>query len=326
LAGRRVHSIQAELLRKSKEAALNAVQTFNNPLIRFKSESFIVLMVIAWTYLLHGYYRRAKVEYRYHHPAGSRIRFDRTRGGAIKHWELDRCINEKLCPLDVGTKNDLRFLIGLRHEIEHHMAIGLGLDRYLGSRYLACCLNYEHWVTTLFGQKESIADALAFSLQFAEVTAKKIPEEFSTHPLPKQLESYISHFDAELSPEEFNSPRFAYRLYFVKRLAGKPGQADEIVEFLSDDSESAGEADKQFWVRKEVERPKYRARDVLAMIHGEGFIRFNSHAHTLLWREMDAKKPAKGYGVELGGQWFWYERWLEVVRDHCNENYAKYTA
>ena len=44
------------LLSKSREAALNAVQTFNNPLTAFKAETFIVLMVIAWMYLLHAYF------------------------------------------------------------------------------------------------------------------------------------------------------------------------------------------------------------------------------------------------------------------------------
>lgn len=49
---RRIGSISSELLKKSKEAALTAVQIFNNPNITFKSESFIVLMNIAWTILL----------------------------------------------------------------------------------------------------------------------------------------------------------------------------------------------------------------------------------------------------------------------------------
>ena len=55
--------MKAELVRKSREAALNAVQSFNNPLTTFKTETFIVLMVIAWTYLLHAYYRQNGVEY-----------------------------------------------------------------------------------------------------------------------------------------------------------------------------------------------------------------------------------------------------------------------
>ena len=57
--------MKKELLTKSREAALNAVQTFNNPLTTFKAETFIVLMVIAWTYLLHAHYRQEGIEYRY---------------------------------------------------------------------------------------------------------------------------------------------------------------------------------------------------------------------------------------------------------------------
>ncbi|HAT8116058.1 TPA: DUF3644 domain-containing protein, partial [Legionella pneumophila] len=53
---RSVFSIKNELIKKSQEAALAAIQLYNNPLITFKSESFIVLMNIAWTYLLHAYF------------------------------------------------------------------------------------------------------------------------------------------------------------------------------------------------------------------------------------------------------------------------------
>lgn len=86
MAARRVHSIQARLLAKSKEAALNAVQTFNNPLTTFKSETFIVHMVKAWMYLLHAYYRSQDIEYRYYEMANVYRSFHRTKGGAFKYW------------------------------------------------------------------------------------------------------------------------------------------------------------------------------------------------------------------------------------------------
>jgi len=50
------------LLAQSQDAALTAVQVFNNPLIKFKSETFIVLMNIAWTYVLHAYYCQTGIE------------------------------------------------------------------------------------------------------------------------------------------------------------------------------------------------------------------------------------------------------------------------
>ena len=61
---RRTYSITRQLVAQSQDAALSGIQVFNNPSIRFKSETFIVLMNIAWTYLLHAYYRREKIEYR----------------------------------------------------------------------------------------------------------------------------------------------------------------------------------------------------------------------------------------------------------------------
>lgn len=41
----------------AREAMLTAVQIFNNPQIEFKFGLFIVTNTIAWTYLLHAYYR-----------------------------------------------------------------------------------------------------------------------------------------------------------------------------------------------------------------------------------------------------------------------------
>lgn len=46
---RRFHSVATRLVSQSQDAALTGVQVFNNPQIKFKSETFIVLMNIAWT-------------------------------------------------------------------------------------------------------------------------------------------------------------------------------------------------------------------------------------------------------------------------------------
>ena len=167
--------MKGELLRMSREAALTAVQTFNNPLTTFKAETFIVLMVIAWTYMLHAYYRQEGVEYRYYKAGPKRRKFDRAKSGAFKYWELEHCLNEKKCPLDGPTKHNLRFLIGLRHEIEHHQSAGA--DVHFSGRYLACCLNYERYLCQLFSARYSLGEVAAFTLQFRDLTATTSPEE-----------------------------------------------------------------------------------------------------------------------------------------------------
>ena len=67
-----VWSIKNELIEKSKEAMMSAIQIYNNPLIDFKSEIYIVTSVISWTYLMHAYYRSIDIDYRYYSMQGKR--------------------------------------------------------------------------------------------------------------------------------------------------------------------------------------------------------------------------------------------------------------
>jgi hypothetical protein len=319
---RRIGCVWAQLLAKSREAALNAAQTFNNPLTTFKTETFIVLMVIAWMYLLHAYYRKNGVDYRYYQNRKLRRRYERTKSGAYKYWELERCLNEECCPLDSATRNNLRFLIGLRHEIEHHESAGL--DEQLSSRYLACCLNYERVITELFDQRYGLGSALSFTLQFRDITKVPISEEV-WDALPSNIARYLQEFDAVLPDDDFQSPYYAYRLLFIRKLTNRRGQADRAIEFIPADSPLGKAVDHDYWVLREVERKKYRPGHIVRIMNEEGYPRFGIYDHIQLWKKLDAKNPGKGYGTEVVlGQWLWYDRWVEVVRRHCKENTELY--
>src|SRR5947207_15906318 len=98
-----------ELLLKSREAALAAVQIFNTPQITFKSEIFIVLMNIAWTYLLHAYYHRRGIDYRHWTIIDGKKRLQRTKRGAVRYWELEKCLDKKRSPIDHDSHNNLKF-------------------------------------------------------------------------------------------------------------------------------------------------------------------------------------------------------------------------
>lgn len=318
---RRVHSITASLVSQSRDAALAAVQVFNSPLIAFKSETFIVLMHVAWTYLLHADYRRNDVEYRYFRQAGSRRRFERTRSGSFRYWDLSRCLSVDECPLDNETKKNLQFLIGLRDEVTHHMSPVV--DQYVSARYQACCLNYNRYVKELFGDRHGIDQHLSYSLQLQSLSREQLAAPTEAD-LPPAVRSYIATFDEDLSPDELNSERFAYRMLFVPRLVGKPGQADEVIEFIKADSDVARSVNKEYVAFKEVERPKFLPGQIVQLMREEGFPLFNMHHHTTLWQSMDARKEAKGYGVSVAGAWYWYSRWVDVVRKHCVDNAGQY--
>lgn len=308
---------------KSREAALTAIRVFNDPQVSFKSETFIVLMMIAWTYLLHAHYRGKRIEYRYYKQGPKRRVFDRTKNGAFKYWELERCLNETRSPLDRDTANNLKFLIGLRHEIEHQMT--RSLDAYLSGRYQACALNYNEYLKKLFGKQLGIDQQLAYSIQFMELTEEQVSGPRPEAAIPERLRAFIAEFDGALTHDEYNSPKYSYRLIFKRKLVNRPGQADRVVEFIDPNSELAKTIDKEYWVKNEVEKPKFRPTDVVKVVQAAGFPRFRiTPEHSRMWKQEDAKKPGKGYGVEVQGAWYWYQSWVDRCIELCKAAGARY--
>lgn len=312
-------SIKLELIKKSRESKLAAVQIYNNPTITFKAESFIVLSIISWTYLLHAYFRDKNIDYRYFEQKGKVKRFQKTKHGAYKYWELEKCLNNQNSPIDFNTSNNLKFLIGLRHEIEHQMTSKI--DDVLSARFQASCLNYNKYIIKLFGDKYSISQYLSFSLQFSTINTeqKELLEEHTN--LPANILTYIKDFDNELSDKEYSSPEYAYRVLFVPKLANNKGQADRVIEFVKSDSPLAEGINKEYAVIKETEKNKYLPTKVIEIMKLEGFKNFGMSTHTHLWKIKDAKNPKYNFGVEVEGKWYWYEKWIEEVKKYCKETY-----
>ncbi|MGE0061674.1 MAG: DUF3644 domain-containing protein [Xanthobacteraceae bacterium] len=309
---RKLYSEKRDLILKAREAMLSAVQIYNNPLISFKTESFIVLSIIAWTYLLHAHFRANRIEYRYFTKKGQRKRFVRNADGSIRYWDLKECVSKESAKLDIDTKNNLEFLIGLRNQVEHKKAAGL--DSYLSARYQACALNFNFYLKKLHGDKFGLDHNLALSLQFAELdqSQEKIIKD-KEDMIPKGIISYISAFDSRLSTAEIESQRFAYRLLFVRVAAKRKGQADRVIEFIDPNSELAQNISREYWVKEETERPKLSATQVVKKVRSEGFSDFGMHQHTLFWKEHDGKNPARGFGTMVVKSWYWYQHWPTFI-------------
>jgi len=317
--------VKNELVNKAREAALAAVQVFNNPLITFKSEMFVVTIHIAWTYLLHAYFRSQGIEYRYVKstgPSGRRL-FDTTKSGAHKYWSLEDCLNSDQSPIDKDTANNLRFLIGLRHEIEHQMTNKI--DDALSARFQACCLNFNEAIKNLFGTNFGIDRYLSFSLQFSSLTEEHVQAlESYKEILPRYIAKFVEDYDGTLSEEEYNSPKFSYRVLFTPKTANRLGQADRVIEFIKPGSETAMGINKTYALVREKEKRKYRVSTIISMLQEEGYPNFTQHQHTKLWKHLDAKNPTKGFGVMVEGYWYWYDNWLNTVRLHCQSYKGKY--
>lgn len=59
----------------------------------------------------------------------------------------------------------------MRNKIEHKMAGEL--DDALSARFQACCLNYNKYITEIFGDKYAIDKYLSFSLQFSKLNKEQ---------------------------------------------------------------------------------------------------------------------------------------------------------
>ena len=313
---RRIGSIKMELIKKSRESALAAIQIFNNPTISFKSEAYIVLMIISWTYLLHAYYRNKKIEYQYFEESGRGKKYLKTKHGAVKNWELAKCLKTVNCPIDENSTNNLKFLIQLRNEIEHQMTTRL--DEVLSAQYQACCFNYNTYIKKFFGKKYGIDQYLTFSLQFSMINAEQKQLLNECSDLSENIQSYIKSYINGLTDEEFNNPKFAYRVLFVPKLVNRKGQADRVIDFVKSDSPLAANINKEYRVIKEMEKPKYLPSQIVEKMKKEGYSKFSIHYHTLLWKKLDGKNPNRGFGCLVAGtHWHWFDNWVEEVRRHC---------
>lgn len=315
---RRVKSVKDELIKKSREALLAAVQIYNSPQITFKAETFVTLSIVGWTYLLHAYYRQEGICYRYYRYDGKKKVYDKTKYGAYKHWELERCINDKNCPLDFETTSNLRFLIGIRHEIEHQMTDKI--DEFISAKLQACAINFDYYISKLFGPKYSLGKELALAIQFSPLTPDQRDSMRDNPHMVTNVKNFVVDFEANLSDESLKSDRYAYRVLFVPINAKREGQADQVIEFIRSDSPLAQNLDKSYTILKETEKPKYLPNQIVALMKKNGYSKFSIRRHAVLWKSKDAKNSKYAYGAQIANTWYWYDKWVQEVEKYCKQH------
>ena len=297
-----------ELLIKAREAMIAAVQTFNSAGLTFRAELFIVTAIIAWTYLLHAWFKREGVDYCY---SGQK-----TKEGADRYWELGHCLKQGRCPAKGGVARNLEFLIEIRHEIEHRSTSRI--DDALGAKLQSCALNFNELLKSEFGAQYGLEKRLPLALQFVSFGAEQRIALKKASGLPKHIEASINAFEHGLTEEQFKDPAYRMSYGFVPIAAKKPGASDAAVQIVTLGSEDAGEVEKI--ILKEVNKHRYPPGKVVSKVNAAGFPNFKVHHHTQLWKSMDAQNEGKGYGC-IGdyGNWVWFDRWVDIVVEHCEK-------
>jgi hypothetical protein len=308
-----------ELLIKAREAMIAAVHLFNSAGLTFRTELFIVTGIIAWTYLLHAWFRREGIDYRYVKADGT---VQKTKQGEDCYWELGKCLRHARCPIPPRAIKNLDFLSELRHEIEHRSTSRI--DDAVSAKLQACCINFNDAIKTLFGPQYGLERRLPIALQFVTFSSDQRAVLKKASGLPAHIETMIDAFHHGLTAEEQADPHFAYRVAFVPKTGNRASRADLAVEFVKPDSDEAREINRV--LLKEVDKRRHTAKQVLALMNAEGYLRFNQQSHTNLWKALEAKDPAKGFGRtgDYENTWVWYDAWIARVRAHCQEQADRY--
>lgn len=308
-----------ELLIKAREAMIAAVHTFNGAGLTFKSELFIVTAIIAWTYLLHAWFRREGIDYRYRNKDGT---IKKTKQGADTYWELGKCIKHAKCPISNAEKKNLEFLLELRHEIEHRSTNRI--DDTIGWKLQACCINFNRLLCEEFGQSFNLDKRLPIALQFSTFDTKQRELLKNNGGLPPNIAAFYEDFEDKLPEEIFRDPAYNFRVAFIQLAANRSSSADKVVEFIKAGTKESEEI--EYVLLKEVDKNRYTSSQVWKHMQENGYPSFNQTAHTRLWQQLDGKNPGNGYGKpgDYKHSWVWNDRWLERVRTHCEENKDKY--
>lgn len=288
-------------IEKAIELMKSAATVYNNSTIGFRTEIFIVNAVIAWTYALHAYFHRHAIKPIYMEDGAPKL----TPEGQVRHWDLAACLKSPKCPLAKGEINNLRYLLLLRHEIEHRLA--RNIDASVQPKVQACAINLSDFCEKYFGEEYSLKYDLNFTIQFAKLSMMSKNLLPTTAEVPSVVQAVNKLVESEMSPEEYDDPRYAFRVYVVPKTTNNAKKADQAVTYAA-----AGSAIEM--AIKHVERPKYRAGELIGLIQKAGHPNFGTHRFVQLFKLHDLKAPKRGLAIELGKQWFWYP---EAVNEFC---------
>ncbi len=289
-------------VRKAVEIFKTAVLVYNNNILSTRSETFIVLSIIAWTYLLHARLNGEGVTPVYKNADGTSVMVD----GQEKLWELSHCIERPEVGLLAGEKANLKYLIAIRNAIEHRSAEDI--NEALQAKIQANALNFLKYAKEKFGTKYDFSHDLAFAIQLQALTLQSPNALKGTAPVAKAVAAVNALLEGPMTQAEFNDPAYSFRVYVVPKVANNAKKADQAVIYspVGSDVEVA---------IKHVERPKYRMKEAIKKLLDEDGLTVSSYEFQQAWKLNDLKNPAKGLAVELGGQWFWYQEGIDKIRE-----------
>lgn len=322
-----------QYLEKSIESVYLAVDIYNRPQTKFRTDGYIVMMIIAWTSLLHSIFEENGVDYFYRDANDNYIIID----GDKKTWELSECIkNTDL--IEQPVKDNLRFMIGLRNKIEHRFIPELDID--VCGECQAMLLNYEELLVEKYGIGYSLQANIAIPLQlvrFGDENKKDAVQKFYSNNFD-DIKQYICDFRNALSDDIYNDMRYSFKVFLVPKLKNNKNNNDLSMEFLNIndiDSNDYNNMLKSITLIKEktieipvINKDKYKPSQVCDIVSKRIDKEFKIHHHTNAWKYYNIRKPGKqSEGCkteycqfdELHGDYSYTKEWVEFLVENLSD-------
>lgn len=286
------------LLAKARESALAALRIYNDPLSGFRSESFIVLMVIGWNSLMQAILERDGVDYYDREPSGRVIEINGR--GKVKDTAvlIDLALaGDQYC----SVRANLDFFLGLRNLIAHRYLPAL--DTSIVGEAQAMLLNFERLLVEQFGEQAKLGEQLAVPLQLSGFRNPGGSEALKRAQalLPVDVMNFLSAHRAGQPDHVLRSPEYSLQIFFVPVTANRERSADVVARFFrpGEVPDRLTEGLRELDV---VTKPKQvpvasgdllRPAEVVNLVAGRLPYRFTMDTHTRCWRHYNVR-PASG--------------------------------
>ena len=288
------------ILKGSIDAALLAVEVYNKPRTTFRSQAYIVLMIIAWTRLFHAYFNKTIGDKYYHKKKGRYQLIDKEER---KAWELKTCINkyEEYESLSEAVKVNLQFFIGLRNKIEHRNVSKKEVDALIFGECQSLLYNYENLLIHIFGKEYALNESLAFALQFSYMRHEE-QKQASKNVLSAELQEirdYIESYRSIFSEDILNSQEYSIKLIQIPKISNT-NQYDLAITFVRED-ELDPEIFEQIATIIKDKRVPVEAKNVGNILPGKVVEKvkattqsdFNQYDHRCLYTIFSVRPPGK---------------------------------
>lgn len=296
-----------ELLEKSKDSVISGIQIYNNPYSQFRTEAYLVHMVIAWNSLLQAIFIKKGLEIYEQNDDGTYI----TIGERNKTKSLGKLVSEYFLDQNDPRCVNLDFIIQLRNEVEHSLYVNLeesGVDLFGECQSLL--LNYETVLAEEFVNRNGLDHKIGLAIQLSKKFVDEQVDSLTVFAKKANLtiKKFIESYRSKISMDTYNDQRFRFSIFMIPKLSNNKHADDLPVIFNNelklDQGEVLGKSGFLTIKTKSIEVPvqkhyHLKPSDVVTAVKQKSNrTGFKVNLHTNCWKKYGVRPKTKDPGFK----------------------------